>query len=211
LTVDSTFHFVWQIGGDKATTTLTGVSTLDGGGYEFDTSSGSFLTLDTQDAAMDLALGGLDVQCDPASITIDKASLDGLVQATKDSAAGQQTFASCTAGDPNDGNDAATFTFRPALGGTPGAIIEGSADDEGFVLFVSSEAADTNGKTTYTGEGGVTIIAAGQHTKTFPSMISAGAAGAATLTWNITGDDPIVSTGCTIQGEPATTNLVAPH
>jgi hypothetical protein len=212
LTVDASYQLTWRIGlatNPTQKSTLIGVehSTTDGiESYDLQDTLGFYLDLNVPNLV--IAMSTLDVQCDPATATIDWSALDHLVAATTASRVRQRTYATCRSGDVS-----ATFTVRPSLGGS-GALIEGNDADGDAVALLATSVRKDLGTVTYTGQGALTVFGVGQHVSSFTTIFSQTTASDTTLGWDGTfSGEPVTLTNgvCDVSGDAFASGLIVQH
>jgi hypothetical protein len=228
VTVDSKFHLTWQVGATKGESTLVGLIQSDDQKIWGLQGSSSYVVeiasvAKGDDTTLQVAASGESVECDAAKSGFDEKNLDPIVKAVTDSLAKQETFADCMFENADSGREA-TYTYRPALGGAPGVVIEAQVSVEGGMVLLATSAVDGKGDpdgqgsagiadgATYTGDGGEADVGVSTeaHFKVISMSTSAMGDGLAldTITWTREGaagqpNVTIQSHGCNLKGEAA--------
>jgi hypothetical protein len=190
LTIDPSFRFSWKVGDmkpDVSTLTEATKRVQDGvTSYSFRIASGKYISLDIGKDYTTVGFSAYYAGCSPKTV-VDESAIAPLLAATSSSVDRQKAFATCTFhGEGAEVPYQDTFTVRPSLDGH-GAIFEQASneeEDQSFVLL-AREVTQSIGdqRSTYKGEGGVAVFAAGQHVSSVTELTVSGAS-PASIQWN---------------------------
>jgi hypothetical protein len=211
LTVEPGARFGWRIGemSPEVSAVAEVVRNVQDGtvSYSFHLASGRFVSLSMSEERVSVSFSALYASCS-GKTAVSESVIRPLLEATAASEARKQTFATCKFhGDGAEVPEQDTFTVRPSLDGH-GAIFEDDSkdSDQTFVLLARQvDAAASSQRSTYKGEGGVAIFAAGQHVSPVTELTFTGAS-PATVQWNW--QEELPSSECQVTGTEYASSLI---